>query len=1206
MYLKRIELQGFKTFVTRATLELSPGITAIVGPNGSGKSNVADALRWVLGEQSLRNLRGRKSQDVIWSGTMGRSAVGMAEVHITLDNSDGWLDTPFAEVTISRRALRSGDTDYLINQSRVRLRDVTDLLGKGSNSDESYGVSTDRAVLGQGAVDALLALRPSERVAVFEDAAGVRPYFQQRDDALVRLQTTRANLVRLEDIVAELGPRLPALRRASERARRFLDVQRAYADVVARWYRLQLMAARGEWRRNEIAKNQCSLKAIASLQAFEQLHARLAERTSVFQASEVEAKHLQKALRECQMSVQTSAQLLAVFRERRNAGRGEHASLLSQQRDLETRRKAAEDERMVLTERVKHSREALAAMTTDDADVRTTLDDVRRQLAEAERRTGQIRQQFSSLQSASEKRKAEASSALRHVADLTTQLQQSSLDGNRRQERLQELERGISEAEVRLTMALTSSRQADEERKKVSSRIDGARRLVEQHRAQVQASQRQHVQLAARRDALLELQHSLADTSAGTQAIWKRRAEIPGLQGLVASAFHVQKGMERAFQAILGPAFEAFLLEHETAMPKGIAFAIQQRQAAAFFAVSSTPCAHQAWNSLLDRLRQAAGTGWVGTAIELFPVREPGLPGVQHLLAPWVVVRDVPTAYDVRHVSPDDNARLIPIATLDGCSISASGLWAFGVVDSSSKLIERDRDIQEITMTLQERERVLGETAAHLSRAEDALRQLTNARDKAEEVIRAARDEELKMRSALAREQREYDQLTGEQRSAARVEQQMRKQCDDVRRTMSTLSSHIPDDEQQLRKLRSELRDGVAWNDELRRDIAARQQAYQANQVRAAVARQQLDAEGQSLARLEQSVRTLHGESERMGERARDVADQITQLDTEVLRHETATLQCQERLRELEQRSATADATVAATKRQLETDRATEDALRQDWTAAVQREQETIRLFEQSQLHHQMLVLQIQQELGMAPEALESMPDDGRTEEQLRTKRDALKQSLKQLGQVNPEAGDEYARLAERHTFLNEQIHDVRQAMDELVTLVDELNSRIARQFDATFSRTAEAFTRYFTFLFPGGEAQLLLQRGDAGSMAVDVTARLPGKKHQDLALLSGGERSLVAVALLFAMIDARPTPFCLLDEADAALDEANVERFCSLLHRLASRTQFIVITHNRATMQAAESLYGVSMGKDGTSRIVSWKLEPHEAPDHARPYPRL
>ncbi|MDW8068523.1 MAG: AAA family ATPase [Anaerolineae bacterium] len=1027
MRLQRLELQGYKSFADRTEFVFPTGITAIVGPNGSGKSNIADAIRWALGEQSLRLLRGKTTEDMIFSGSGRRPRAGMAQVLLTLDNGDGWLPVDFAEVTLGRRAYRSGESEYLLNGNRVRLRDLMDLLAESGLAQRTY------TVIGQGLVDIALSLQPQERRALFEEAAGIAVYRARREEAAAQLDETERNLERVRDLLGEIAPRL---KRLEEQMARFQEYERVsgYLKQLQRaWYGYHWGQAQGELQRAQ-ERARAAEEALAARQAeAEAIAARLAD-----------LRHRQTELRN---DLRDAYRRVADLHERMDAAQRELAALAERSRLLAVRE-----------EELQAELEPLRVQETAQAErVRAA----QAQVAELQERVAAQEARVAALE-------AELADLRRRVREEALQRERMEAEGRALRAQRDELEAALAQTHARLA------------------------------------------RLEAERELLARMRDEGAGLAEGTRRILQ--AGLPGVIGLVSQILRVPPEWERAVEAALGPLLQAIVVEDWEAVLAA------RRLLGADGRALLLPLAE-----IRARPRPSPSGFASGGEVRC---DERFRPLVDVLLGQVWMVEDLEAARALAPTLPPGGR----CVTREGEIVAADGTVTVGRAEGG--LLARERAWGELPGRLEAARRQKEEQEAELARVVQALAEWEA---RSQEASRAADEAAARLAQAEA-------PLAG-----ARTDLALARQALENGRAL------LAREEAALDRIRRELEARRARLNELARE-------------RRAVA-ERLEALRQETARHEEALREARA---RIG----PAEEELNRLSAEQDAVEAEERRISARIRQAEERLNAARLEVSRTQDRL--------------TRLQERIQEDLGLVDLEVRGP----VRLQQPLPLGS-LVTSLPVVEVLPEGLEEEIQRLKARLRQLGPINPGAPQEYAEVNERYRFLSEQVADLETASARLRAVVADLDRMMEQAFRETFEAVAQAFEENFTRLFNGGSARLeLTDPDDPARTGVDILARPPGKRLQSLALLSGGERALTAVALIFAILKVRPTPFCVLDEVDAMLDEANVARFRDLLTELAQRTQFIVITHNRGTVEAADTVYGVSMGPDGTSQVLSLRLD--------------
>ena len=1030
MRLKHLTLQGYKSFATKTEFLFPTGITAVVGPNGSGKSNVADAVLWVLGEQRMRALRGKSSADMIFAGGRRRARSGMAEVSLTLDNSDGWLPIEFSEVTISRRAYRSGENEYLINGARVRLRDVTEMLAESGLGQRAY------TVIGQGLVDAALSLRPQERRTLFEEAAGISLYRARREEAIGRLDETQRNLERVHDIVNEITPRLHRLEREAGRVEE-------HRRLTAHLERLQRTWHGYHWGRQQVVLD------------------RVLERASVLESS----------LEEQQGEASALSERLTQLR----------------QQESETRLRLRDWHR-------------------EGADLHAKTDKVQRELAVAEERARLLmarrEELLAELEPLSDQQEAQAG----QVVEARAQVEQLGRGLAERKKRLADLEQEWESVQEQVQEPAQRRTRVEQELRARRAGLESLNRALLEARAET-------ARLVGEQEALGRIRDAWVAYGSGVQTLLQ--TDLDGVVGPLATLMQVPPEWEHAVEAALGADLQAIVVERVSVV-EAVRGALQSGGGR----VTLLPL-----DSLRPPPRLPPGAL---RAADVVTCDESVRPAVETMLGAVALCEDLPAAQVLLPNMPPGSR----CVTSTGIVLRAEGVLSVGQAGAGGVLAD---------------ERARRELPTRLEETHHRCQEIEEQQRAGAERITAleAELEELERQAAAASEEK------------ART----------LRDKLGKARTEVAVAEESLRSQQAALQRETALLDRLRAQMSARRQRAE-----------ELEAEHAAVVA---RVRELRAESSRMGAQWRDVRTHIQPAEEELahLGEEQTALEAQERrgrdrVRETEARHGRAQLEVARCRDEL---RLLARRIEEDLGLVELELAESVTA--QTPLPLRPLVSQ----LPIVEELPEGLEDEIRH----------LKARLRRLGSVNPNAPDEYAEAQERHSFLTEQSADLETASARLRQVVAELDELMETAFRETFDAVAVRFSETFPALFNGGTARLeLTDPGDLMNTGVDIVARPPGKRAQRLALLSGGERALTAAALLFALLHVHPTPFCVLDEVDAMLDEANVGRFRALLEELAQRSQFVVITHNRVTIEAADTIYGVSMGAGGVSQVVSLKLE--------------
>ena len=1182
MYVKSLTMKGFKSFASATTMRLEPGITCIVGPNGSGKSNVVDALAWVMGEQGAKSLRGGKMEDVIFAGTAGRAPLGRAEVALTIDNSDGALPIDYTEVTIARTMFRNGGSEYAINGTPCRLLDVQELLSDSGIGREMH------VIVGQGQLDTVLRATPEERRGFIEEAAGVLKHRKRKERALRKLETMEANLTRVTDLTGEIRRQLGPLGRQAEAARRAAGIQ---AD--ARDARLRLLA-------DDLVQLTTTLEQEVADET-----ALIARRTEVEEGLATvrdRLVHLEREAEEAAPQVAKAQErwfALQSLRDRLTSTQSlasERVRLLSQDTQDETttgrdpeelKAQAVEARRAedALLAEVQRAKDELQAAIERRAAAEKAFTEEQQRLQRLARAAADRREGLAKLSGQVGARRSRIEAGEAEIGRLRGIVEQSLA-------RAAAAEKEFAGLEASVAVEEEGEEGLDSAYENAAAALESLQAEVERLREEERAAERDRTNATARLEAL-ELSLSRKD---GAATLLAAADERHGIVGSVASLLQVSGGHEAAIAAALGWAGDALAVESVGHAAQALTTLREEDAGRASFLVgqSAAPVEPAAWPALDD------GAVWARAVVD---APERVRPAVEQLLDRVALVD-----------TPDQAAALVArgdgltAVTADG-DVFAPG-WVRGGSSAAPSLIEIQSAVDET------RDRVADATR----RGEQARFALATAQEKAREA--AERVEEALERlhesdARMAAVAEKLGQLGATVRSA-------KGEAERTGKAIADATAALESDRAELAGLEERLEEAQAQPDEATDPSTDERDRLElvASQARTAETELRL-----TLRTKEERARALHGRADSLEGAARNelaarqrlaarqerrkreatVAEAVRRGAAFAIEHIAGALEAAAQQRATaEQQRTERDQTLAQVRRGMA---ALQDDLR-ELTDTVHRD-EVART--QQRLRIEALQTKAVEELGIDPEALmedfgphqlvphvpgpdddpDALPEPAPFVREVQEKRlRKAERALSALGRVNPLALEEFAALEERHKFLTEQLEDLKSSKRDLLDIVREVDERVERVFTDAYHDTAAQFEQVFSRLFPGGEGRLVLT--DPSNMlttGIEVEARPPGKKIKRLSLLSGGERSLVAVALLVSIFKARPSPFYIMDEVEAALDDANLGRLITLFEELRDSSQLIVITHQKRTMEVADALYGVTMRGDGVTTVVSQRI---------------
>ncbi|MCG7258042.1 MULTISPECIES: chromosome segregation protein SMC [unclassified Corynebacterium] len=1160
MHLKSLTLKGFKSFASATTLKLEPGICAVVGPNGSGKSNVVDALAWVMGEQGAKTLRGGKMEDVIFAGTGDRKPLGRAEVTLTIDNSDGKLPIEYSEVSITRRMFRDGASEYEINGAKARLMDIQELLSDSGIGREMH------VIVGQGRLSQILESRPEERRAFIEEAAGVLKHRRRKEKAQRKLVNMQANLDRLHDLTDELRKQLGPLARQAEAAQKASAVQ-----ATIRSTRVQLAAHKVKQLSEELNDSTRRSEMLAEQRA--ELQAELEEHSETLAVTEEE---LRTALEEAEAAKNLWYRLSAVQEK--------NSATLRIATDRADQAQVAEwsgPDPQELLERAERAAEEQAELEENVEIAAEKLETIAEQVAEAEEAARAAEQEhFAQVRAIADRREGVVRLLAQHEAAATqrdnaaAEVERLQENAAEQQETLDGLMEDITEAEEALRETEASGGDLEETRTQADREAAGAEERAEQLRAEQLQLERD---IATAEATIAAWQDRLTPTDGAAVVVRAADKEDIATRRL-AEQLHIHDGWGAAAAAVLGDAASSGIVA-----PLSDALISALTDAREGRAVLLDPGAPEGDTSATFRLDTDVSAGkWL---LDLMDVPADLLRPLTALLVDVVAVGSAAEARKV--VAADPRLRAV---TKEG-SVYGAGWVASG--SGGTTPVELADKIAAETEGVTKKKKELGDLQAALSGALDAasdLRTAAAAARAAEQEHRALRDAAAKRLSALQKQgeaaQRQLERSTAEQQSA---EQRLAKATEEL----DELADRVArvDDEEHTTEPSSAERDAAALHlsqvkaMEMEARLAQRtaEERAQSTRGRAENLRRQ--------ARAEEAARKHHQQQQARRAAAREMATCV-----------------REQAQRIAERIADALATAEANRSH------TEQAHKQ-WQSTMAQQRDKVSALTahlgrmndnahsaelartQAQVKIEQAVAGAMEQLGLTAEQLlaEELPEDfdaAATKAELKK----AEKALNSLGKVNPLALEEFKALEERYNFLAQQLDDVERARNDLHEVIADVDATILQLFTEAWQDVEVAFPQVFSTLFPGGAGRLVLtDPDDMLTTGIEVEARPPGKKVKRLSLLSGGEKSLTALAMLVAIFKARPSPFYVMDEVEAALDDVNLRRLLALFEELRKDSQLIVITHQKPTMDVANVLYGVTMRGDGVTRVISQRMAPEK-----------
>ena len=1179
MYLKKIEAQGFKSFANKAVLEFTPGIMGIVGPNGSGKSNVADAVRWVLGEQSAKQLRGGSMQDVIFSGTEARKPMGYAYVSLTLDNADHVLPVDYDEVTVTRQVFRSGESEYRMNGNVCRLRDIYELFYDSGIGKEGY------SIIGQGQIDQVLSNKPEERRLMFDEAAGITKFKKRRDITNKKLDSERQSLQRVTDILGELEHRVGPLEKQSIKARTYLRLKEELKQYEVGAYSLE-----AEELEKKLAKTDDDLTIVSG--DLDQSHADADSLKEHYDSLTQENDELDKSLQEARGK-------LADLRVLKENQEGRIALLEEQIRTAAASKGLTEDRIAAIDKQIEELDAEKEEIYVRKNELDMLLDSSDDRISEAEEAAEEVEEEIRALEFDLEQKNRFIIETMNEKVNISGELQ--GLNSKEEQMKLRaeaiadtlktnQKKRREREAQNQALQASLTDMRAELDRLKAEEKVhaDAYRKAADEaetERENYHRLSREASVLSSRRDTLENLAERYEGYNGSVRRVMEQKDRMPGIRGVVADLISSEKRYETAIETALGGRIQNVVTDTEETAKKLIRYLKENR----FGRVTFLPVEAVSGDKEYARPEALREKGIIGRASDLVKADAALYGVVLYLLGNVLVAEDMDKA---AAIARKYHYRL-HIVTLDGEYLSPGGAISGGAFKSSSNLLGRGRELKEVTETLQKTKAASEQAKKALDRAESTAALEKEQQGKLGSLISSLALKEAAL-SSQAESRRQEDRDALERDTALEVEQQK------IKEDIEALSGE---------RLRIQKRSvGLDKNNESRqREVSRAMNDLDRKKEELAEKNKALEDLRLEFSNLNQknefileNIRRLNAETERLEEEKEKLRGSAgDEAEAEVLRKEEI-----EKLRGsiAEEEETTAELEIfLQEKMQLQEKKRAEQQgffdAREDLTRRISAlDKENYRL----QGIRQRLEEQIEKQAEYLWSEYEMTPSQARATKntelgslaEIRRFIAQKKSEIRELGPVNVGAIEEYKEVAERYEFLKAQHEDLTKAEGELVSMIDELEDGMRRQFKERFAQIQIEFAKVFSELFAGGKGSLELEAGeDVLSAGVIINAQPPGKKLVNMMQLSGGEKALTAIALLFAIQNLKPSPFCLLDEIEAALDEPNVNRFADYLARLKGSTQFIVITHRRGTMEMTDRLYGITMQEKGVSALVSVNL---------------
>ena len=1179
MYLKSIEVQGFKSFANKIVFQFHNGITGIVGPNGSGKSNVADAVRWVLGEQRVKQLRGGSMQDVIFAGTENRRPLSYAYVAITLDNGDHQLPIDYEEVTVSRRLYRSGESEYLINGAACRLKDINELFYDTGIGKEGY------SIIGQGQIEQILSSRPEESRELFDEATGIVKFKRRKNTAQKKLEDEKQNILRINDILAELEKQLGPLEKQSETAKEYLkkkeelktyDVNQFLLETERLQKQLSALNEKAEAAQNQLEETSSQYENI------KKEHARIEEELEELNSS---LDSTREAASQTELNRQQLEGQIEILKEQIHSVRSGGEQMQSRMAAVDADILEKRETRKRFTEEQKQLDAQLKEVSENSVQASDQLRKVRAEIEELNRAAEQSKNTIIGLlnERASTKGQLQRYDAMQEQAQIRrTELNQKLLTAKGGEEEQRKL---YEESEAGLQTICSEILSLTEAQKEKEAEAEGFRRELGKKNEELEIGQTAYHRESSKLESLRNMAERYDGYGNSIRKVMERKKRTPGILGVVADLIKVDEKYETAIETALGGNIQNIVTDTEETAKELIEYLKENRLGRATF----LPLTSVGNKDNFPKKEALSEKGAIGLASTLVQAERKYDGIVSYLLGRVLVAEQVDDAIRIAR----KYGHSLHIVTLEGEYLSPGGSMTGGAFRNSSNLLGRRRDLEEL---------------------EENVRRLKTEMEEARAAI-----EELKERRRKSRQ--EAENLNGRLQEAYLRQNTAKLNTDQAKTRLQEITADYQELQKELAELESQLSEIRESRAAIAGELSRSEELEQSHTEEIEKARVQLEAlKGQEAVSMGETER-IHLEMANLSQKAEFAGENVARIDRELdrLRTEEEDLKSgvsrgHEDIRAKEEGilalTGQIEQLTARGKELEETGRTL--AGKRESLLSGQKEFFTKReaLSEQKNLLDREVY-----RLNSQREKLEEVSDAQTnymwdeyeltynmalplrnrelTELSVIKKRiAALKDEIRKLGDVNVNAIEDYKNVSERYTFMNSQRNDLVNAEETLKGIIKELDEGMRRQFEEQFARIRVEFDKAFKELFGGGKGTLELEEdADMLEAGVRIIAQPPGKKLQNMMQLSGGEKALTAISLLFAIQNLKPSPFCLLDEIEAALDDSNVGRFAKYLHKLTKNTQFIIITHRKGTMESADRLYGITMQEKGVSALVSVNL---------------
>ena len=1180
MYLKRIEMQGFKSFADKTVLEFKPGITTVIGPNGSGKSNISDAIRWVLGEQSMKSLRGAKSEDIIFAGTQARKSLGFAEVSIVIDNNDNKLPIEYSEVTVTRKIYRSGETGYFINKVPCRLKDILELFMDTGIGKDGY------SIIGQGKIDEILSNKSEDRRHIFEEAAGIVKYRTRKQESEKKLEQTKLNLLRINDILAEIEANIEPLKLQSDKAKQFLDLREELKSIEVGLFIYNINTYKEKLEQLVKDEDIITSQKEAEDSKMEALQASKEELRQVVDDITAQIENMQNIGFESSNKIEKINSEIGISNERIQNNSANKQRL--------------EAEILEVKNRIEELKEEQKQKLEKKTNLTSNKEKFEKELAEKETELAELSKKLSAKELEIEGKKQIVQDNIDKKYELAAEINTQDVNYENLEKRKKQLKNEIDS----VISELDSTRYGKNEISKGFYDIESKRNIaVEKLEKSVQAKEQNMQKLKQYEDEISKLTYTQRMKQARHQFLIETEKEKEGynktvksllvacdkdsnlnkgIHGVLANLISVEKEYETAIEMCLGQSLQNIVTSTEQDAKKMIEYLrTNSLGRASFLPIASVQ------GKKLDKLTKMDGV--IGIASDLVKCKKEYEQIILSLLGRTVVVEDMDTA--IALAKKDKYS--FRIVTLKGDIISSSGSISGGSVQTKTvNILGRSREIEDLEKELKKLEKQIADKTAekeeYASSIGDSIEQTAKLEKELQEIEIVYATEKQKMvaveenitrlenRLAKLKEevtqtekQKEENRLLKEQKGAEI--QELTQQIEELNKVIEEFALNNKDNQKYIDDLNfdiTNLKISVTSFDESESSIEEMVERIS----------QDIKNNEQSIENKNQNILAITEENTKLEQTITEYNNQIEQIKQEVTNSGT-------KVEELKQERIAKNEKLVNTENEIQSQFSTLESLKEQ---IIKLDVKKTKLEQDLQ----QVVESLWNEYELTPNSTEEYqkPNNVVTAQK---QVNSLRNKIKDLGSINIDSIEEYKKTKERYDFMSEQRLDLENTASKLRKIIGDMTTTMQNQFKEKFELINKNFNEVFTELFNGGKAELILENEEnILECGIDIRVQPPGKKLQNMMLLSGGEKAFTAIALLFAILKINPAPFCILDEIEAALDDVNVYRFAEYLKKFCKQTQFLVITHRKGTMEAGDSVYGVTMEENGISKLLSIKLK--------------